>query len=116
MVESRHFLHLAFCSCQTAFRTFSSAPNQPEGHQKYYFSDRAMQLYCHNCFFQISDSIVFLLYCSDLEPGRKWSVLEKPFLPHRQTRQVEGANSHFHLALVWSAILVQALVLCLIFR
>ena len=26
------------------------------------------------------------LYCSDVEPGTKWLVLELPFLQHRQTR------------------------------
>ena len=45
MEEARHLLPFPIspnAACQTAFRTFSSAPNQSEGHQKYYFSDRAM--------------------------------------------------------------------------
>ena len=37
-------LHLARCSCRTAFRPVLSAPIQSEGHQKYCFSVRAMQL------------------------------------------------------------------------
>ena len=65
--------HLAFCSCQTAFKTISSALNQSEGHQKYCFSVRAMQLLpylilsdfrCHCIFTIVQDGAVNIMVCA----------------------------------------------------
>ena len=69
--------HLAFCSCQTAFKTISSAPNQSEGHQKYWFSVRAMQLlpYLGFCFFPVF-IVLFWLFFLWMAWRSKWLLAD----------------------------------------
>ena len=69
--------HLAFCSCQTAFKTFSSALNQSEGHQKYWFSVRAMQLlpYLGFCFFPVF-IVLFWLFFLWMAWRSKWLLAD----------------------------------------
>ena len=97
--------------CQISFRTYCSKINRRvQGNTTFPFLYIAACLFC---FFQISGSIVYPLYCSDVEPGRKWSVLELP-------AQADSAGWTLQLSLSTSpdlaAILLPALVLCLYFR